>query len=153
MVEGSAEIVLVEDNASDIELALRALEKNNIKNPIQVIRDGAEALDYLFGTGEYANRSVSDRPKVILLDLKLPKVDGLEVLRQIKMDPRTRSIPVVIMTTSREDRDIAEGYRLGANSYIVKPVDFRHFVHMVKSLAAYWLMTNEPDRVRTAKIP
>ncbi len=153
MVEASAEIVLVEDNASDIELALRALEKNNIKNPIQVIRDGAEALDYLFGTGDYANRSVSDRPKVVLLDLKLPKVDGLEVLRQIKLDPRTRSIPVVIMTTSREDRDIAEGYRLGANSYIVKPIDFRHFVHVVKSLSAYWLMINEPDRVRTAKIP
>ncbi len=124
---GGSDILLVEDNLHDVELTVHALERHHVANRIQVVRDGAEALDYLFGTGAYAGRSPDDRPRVILLDLKLPKVDGLEVLRRVKSDPRTKTIPVVVLTSSREERDIVESYGLGANSYIVKPVDFEQF--------------------------
>ena len=118
------EILLVEDNPSDLELALLALKENNLSNKIEVVRDGAEALDFIFATGAYFGRQVEDTPKIILLDLKLPKIDGLEVLRRIKQDPRTQAIPVVVLTSSSAERDVVETYQLGANSYIVKPVDF-----------------------------
>jgi two-component system response regulator len=144
MVDNSVEILLVEDNPNDIELALHALKKNNIANSIQVVRDGAEALEFLFGTGAYHNRSINRPPKVILLDLKLPKVDGLEVLKHIKSDDRTRSIPVVVLTSSREERDIVESYRLGVNSFITKPVDFEQFTEAVRQLGLYWLLLNQP---------
>lgn len=142
MKDRPVEILLVEDNPNDVELALHALEKNNIANHIEVARDGAEALDFLFGTGAYAGRNIQDGPKVILLDLKLPKVDGLEVLEQIRSDPRTKNIPVVMLTSSREERDIAESYNLGVNSYIVKPVDFEQFTEAVRQLGLYWLLLN-----------
>jgi len=144
MQDRTVEILLVEDNPNDVELALHALKKNNIANHIEVVRDGAEALDFIFCTGAYASRSIGNGPKVILLDLKLPKVDGLEVLRQIKSDPRTRAIPVVALTSSREDRDIVESYNLGVNSYIVKPVDFEQFTEAVRQLGLYWLLLNQP---------
>ena len=134
------EILLVEDNQDDIDLALLALQKNRIANNVHVVRDGAEALEFLFGDGHV--RPESDPPKFILLDLKLPKVDGLEVLRRVKSDPRTRHTPVVIMTSSREERDVVESYRLGVNSYIVKPVDFSQFSDAVKQLGLYWLVLN-----------
>lgn len=142
----SVEILLVEDNPNDAELALHAFKRYNISNNIRVARDGAEALDYVFGEGIYAGRSVLDRPKVILLDLKLPKVDGLEVLRRIREDDRTRSIPVVVLTSSHEDRDIDECYRLGVNSYITKPVDFEQFTEAARMLGFYWLLLNQPPR-------
>jgi two-component system response regulator len=138
------EILLVEDNPSDVELALHALAKHHLANRIQVVRDGAEALEFVFCTGAYAQRANENSPRVILLDLKLPKVDGLEVLRQIKADERTRAIPVVVLTSSREEPDIAESYRLGVNSYIVKPVDFEQFTEAVRQLGLYWLLLNEP---------
>ena len=144
MMENSIEILLVEDNHSDMELTLHALKKNNLTNHIQVVRDGAEALEFLFGSGAYAGREVNHTPKVILLDLKLPKVDGLEVLRRIKSDERTRLIPVVVLTSSREERDIVESYRLGVNSYIAKPVDFEQFTEAVRQLGLYWLLLNQP---------
>ena len=144
MIENSIEILLVEDNPNDVELALHALKKNNLTNHIQVVRDGAEALEFLFGSGAYAGREVNHTPKVILLDLKLPKVDGLEVLRRIKSDERTRLIPVVVLTSSREERDIVESYRLGVNSYITKPVDFEQFTEAVRQLGLYWLLLNQP---------
>jgi len=144
MIENSIEILLVEDNPNDVELALHALKKNNLTNHIQVVRDGAEALEFLFGSGAYAGREVNHTPKVILLDLKLPKVDGLEVLRRIKSDERTRLIPVVVLTSSREERDIVESYRLGVNSYIAKPVDFEQFTEAVRQLGLYWLLLNQP---------
>jgi CheY-like chemotaxis protein len=144
MKDRTVEILLVEDNPNDVELALHALKKNNIANRIEVVRDGAEALEFIFCTGAYAQRSINNVPKVILLDLKLPKVDGLEVLRQIKADPRTRAIPVVALTSSREDRDIVESYNLGVNSYIVKPVDFEQFTEAVRTLGLYWLLLNQP---------
>lgn len=147
MKDGPVEILLVEDNPNDVELALHALEKNNIANHIEVARDGAEALDFLFGTGAYAGRNIQDGPKVILLDLKLPKVDGLEVLEQVRSDPRTKNIPVVILTSSREERDIAESYNLGVNSYIVKPVDFEQFTEAVRQLGLYWLLLNQPPGI------
>jgi two-component system response regulator len=143
MIENSIEILLVEDNSNDVELTLHALKKNNISNPIKVVRDGAEALEFLFGTGEFAGREINHTPKVILLDLKLPKVDGTEVLRRIKSDERTRSIPVVVLTSSREERDIVESYRLGVNSYITKPVDFEQFTEAVRQLGLYWLLLNQ----------
>jgi two-component system response regulator len=139
-----AEILLVEDNPADEELALRALKKGKIANTIFVVRDGAEALDFLFCTGEYRGRNTHLRPKVILLDLKLPKIDGLEVLRQIRNSDLTRLIPVVVLTSSREERDVVESYRLGVNSYIVKPVEFDKFVEAVKNLGWYWLLLNQP---------
>jgi len=136
-------ILLVEDNPDDEALTLRALKKNNIGNHVEVMRDGAEALDFLFCTGSHANRDPQDKPQVILLDLKLPKVDGLEVLRQIRADERTRLLPVVILTSSREEQDMINGYSLGANSYIRKPVDFVEFVDAVRQLGLYWLVLNE----------
>ena len=138
------EILLVEDNPTDEELTLRALKKGKIANAIFVVRDGAEALDFLFCRGEYAGRVTLLRPKLILLDLKLPKIDGLEVLRQIRNSDLTRLIPVVVLTSSREERDIVESYRLGVNSYIVKPVEFDKFVEAVKNLGWYWLLLNQP---------
>lgn len=144
MSDSAVEILLVEDNPNDVELTLRVLKKNNISNRIHVVRDGAEALEFVFCTGAYSDRSIENGPKVILLDLKLPKVDGLEVLRQIKADPRTKSIPVVVLTSSREERDIVRSYQLGTNSYIVKPVDFEQFTEAVRQLGLYWLLLNEP---------
>jgi len=141
---GVVEILLVEDNQADEELTLRALKKGKIANTIFVVRDGAEALDYLFCKGEYRDRDTLLRPKVILLDLKLPKIDGLEVLRQIRNSDLTRLIPVVVLTSSREERDIVESYRLGVNSFIVKPVEFDKFVEAVKNLGWYWLLLNQP---------
>lgn len=137
-------ILLVEDNSDDEVLTLRALRKNNIQNKVVVARDGAEALHYLFGTGPYAGRDKSDLPTVILLDLKLPKVDGLEVLRRLRADDRTRLLPVVILTSSKEERDLISGYKSGANSYIRKPVDFAQFTEAVRQLGLYWLLLNEP---------
>jgi two-component system response regulator len=138
------EILLVEDNPNDLELALHALQKHNVSQRIEVVRDGAEALEFLFGTGAYAERSIDDQPKMILLDLKLPKVDGLEVLQRIKSDPRTRNIPVVMLTSSRQERDVIESYELGVNSYIVKPVDFEQFTEAVRQVGLYWLLLNQP---------
>lgn len=138
------EILLVEDNPNDVELTLYALRKNNLVNRIEVVRDGAEALDFLFCTGAHAHRTMENNPRVILLDLKLPKVDGLEVLKRLKADARTRTIPVVVLTSSREERDIVESYRLGVNSYIVKPVDFGQFTQAVQQLGLYWLLLNQP---------
>lgn len=143
MKERIIEILLVEDNPDDVELALLALEEYNVANRIHVVRDGAEALDFIFHRGAYANREGSDNPRVILLDLKLPLVDGMEVLRQIKADPRTRRIPVVMMTSSNQERDKMESYDLGVNSYIVKPVDFDQFKESMRSLGFYWLLLNE----------
>ena len=143
MSTSSVEILLVEDNPNDEELTLYALKRNNISNHIQVVRDGAEALEYLFCTGVYAHRQINDPPKVVLLDLKLPKVDGLEVLERIKADDRTRTIPVVMLTSSQEERDIVESYQLGVNSYIVKPVDFEQFIEAVRQLGLYWMLLNQ----------
>lgn len=139
----AVEILLIEDNPHDAELALRALKKHGLTNKVQLLQDGAEALDFIFATGAFANRNINARPKVIFLDLKLPKVDGLEVLRRVKEDARTRSIPVVVMTSSQEEQDIVESYRLGVNSYIVKPVDFDKFVQSVADLGLYWLLLNK----------
>jgi len=138
------DILLVEDNPSDAELALHALRQNNIADRVFLVRDGAEALDYLFCRGDFSDRSAGDLPKVILLDLKLPKVDGLDVLRQIKANERTRTVPVVVLTSSQLHRDVDESYRLGANSYIVKPVAFGQFSKAVRDLGQYWLQLNEP---------
>ena len=137
-------ILLVEDNPSDVALTQRALAKSRIANELVVAEDGCEALDYLFGTGVYANRTINDLPALILLDIKLPRVDGLEVLRRIRADERTRRLPIVILTTSREEQDVAQSYDLGANSYIRKPVDFTQFVQAVEHLGLYWLVMNEP---------
>jgi two-component system response regulator len=137
-------ILLVEDNPDDIELTLRALRKNNIANKVVVARDGVEALDYLFGTGAYAGRDIDGQPQVVLLDLKLPRMDGLEVLKRIRADARTKLVPVVILTSSREEQDLIEGYRSGANSYIRKPVDFDQFTEATRQLGLYWLVLNEP---------
>jgi CheY-like chemotaxis protein len=137
-------ILLVEDNRDDEALTLRALKKNNIKNEVVVAHDGVEALDYLFGTGSHAGRDLTEMPHVILLDLKLPRVDGLEVLRRLRADKRTRLLPVVILTSSNEDQDRVNGYGLGANSYVRKPVDFAQFIEAVRQLGLYWLILNEP---------
>jgi CheY-like chemotaxis protein len=136
-------ILLVEDNPDDEALTLRAFRKNNVTNEVVVARDGAEALDYLFGTGTYANRDVTLLPQIVILDLKLPKIDGLEVLRRLRAVPQTRLLPVVILTSSNEERDRLEGYGLGANSYVRKPVDFAEFVDAVRQLGLYWLLLNE----------
>ena len=147
--EGSRAILLVEDNPDDELLTLRALKKQSITNEVVVARDGAEALDYLFGSGPYAGRDLSVMPQLILLDLKLPKVDGLEVLRRVRADERTRLLPVVILTTSREQQDLLQGYSLGANSYVRKPVDFVQFTEAVRQLGLYWLLLNESPPTRT----
>jgi len=136
-------IMLVEDNPDDRDLTLRALKKNNIANEVIVAEDGVEALDYLFGTGKYDGRDVSDVPLFILLDLKLPKIDGIEVLKKLRADDRTAIIPVVILTSSKEDQDMLSGYKVGANSYVRKPVDFDQFTDTVKQLGMYWLVINE----------
>ena len=137
-------ILLVEDNPDDEALTLRALRNNNLANKVVVARDGVEALDYLFATGTYAGRDTSDMPEVTLLDLKLPKVDGLEVLKRLRADDRTRLLPVVILTSSTEEQDLIRSYSLGANSYIAKPVDYLQFTEAVKQLGLYWLLLNEP---------
>jgi two-component system response regulator len=142
-------ILFVEDDPDDIELTMRALQKNNICNEIVVARDGAEALDYLFGHGQYVGRDVEDTPTLILLDLKLPKVSGLEVLQRIREEETTGTIPVVILTSSKEDQDIINGYKLGANSYVRKPVSFEKFVEAVRQLSIYWLLLNEHPPRRT----
>ena len=144
MADARVEILLVEDSPHDVELTLHALRRNNVTNHIEVARDGAEALEFIFATGAHADRDINNGPKVILLDLKLPKVDGLEVLRRIKSDQRTKNLPVVVLTSSREVRDVAEAYALGVNSYIVKPVDFEQFADAVRELGLYWLLLNEP---------
>lgn len=136
-------ILLVEDNRDDEELTLIAFEQSGIVNEVVVVRDGAEALDYLFGTGTYADRDLSNMPAVILLDLKLPKIDGLEVLRHIRADARTQFLPVVVLTTSKEDQDLINSYRLGCNSYVRKPVDFTEFLDAARQLGLYWLRLNE----------
>jgi CheY-like chemotaxis protein len=136
-------ILLVEDNASDEELTLRALKKSNIGNKVVVTRDGSAALDYLFARGTYAGRDIKELPQVVLLDLNLPKMGGLEVLRAIRADERTKLLPVVILTSSKEDKDLAGGYEFGANSYIVKPVDFTRFAEAVRQLGMYWLVLNQ----------
>ena len=142
----NVEILLVEDNPDDAGLVIRALKKSNLANHLVHLSDGAQALDFIFCKGEYVNRQIGDRPKVILLDLKMPKVDGLQVLKAIREDERTKAIPVVIMTSSNEERDIVEGYRLGVNSYIVKPVDFDNFSKAVAELGFYWLLLNKAPR-------
>ncbi len=138
------EILLVEDNPADAEFTIRALKKNNLANRLVTVTDGEEALDFIFARGAFSSRTVENGPKVILLDLKLPKVDGLEVLQAIKSDPRTKIFPVVVLTSSKEENDIVESYRLGVNSYIVKPVDFDKFIAAVRDLGLYWLLLNQP---------
>ena len=144
MSTGEVDILLVEDNPADVELTLRALRAQNLSNPLHIVRDGEEALDFLFCRGAFDHRSFDQPPRLVLLDLKLPKVDGMEVLRQLKTDPRTRPIPVVILTSSREERDLVESYQLGVNSYIQKPVDFEQFRQVVKQLGLYWVVVNIP---------
>jgi two-component system, response regulator len=143
VTETSIEILLVEDNPQDVKLALHAFKKHKLANHIHVARDGAEALHFLFGTGPYQGRDISLRPKVVLLDLKLPLVDGIEVLRRIRANPLTLTLPVVVLTSSREEPDIAKCYQLGVNSYIVKPVDFDQFVDVSRQLGLYWLLLNQ----------
>ena len=137
------EILLIEDNPDDVELTLRAFAKYHLANKIYVVRDGEEALECLFGTGRYAGRSASSGTRLILLDLKLPKVDGIEVLQQCKSDPRTKNIPVVVLTSSREERDLIDSYNLGVNSYVLKPVDFVQFTEAVRQLGLYWIVLNQ----------
>jgi two-component system response regulator len=148
---GKIEILLVEDSLADIELTLHALRKENVANGVDVVRDGEEALDYLFCRGLFVARQ-KEQPKLILLDLKLPKVSGMEVLRQIKSDPNLKAIPVVILTSSKEEKDVVEGYKLGVNSYIQKPVDFKQFRETIRQLGMYWLVVNQP-LPRTAEKP
>lgn len=138
------EILLVEDNMADAEMTIRALRKVNLANKLVHLKDGEEAINFLFGLGPFADREISDHPKIILLDIKMPKVDGIEVLRRIKSDEATRLIPVIIMTSSKEEQDVITSYRLGVNSYVVKPVDFEGFAFAVSQLGLYWLLTNQP---------
>jgi two-component system, response regulator len=138
------EILVVEDNLGDLELTMHALRSNKLANQVQIARDGEEALDYLFGRGAFSGRNLEQAPKLILLDLKLPKVDGLDVLREIRNNPQTKPIPVVILTSSREEKDLVAGYQLGINSYIQKPVDFSEFRETVRQLGLYWLIINQP---------
>lgn len=140
------EILLVEDNQDDLDMTLRAFSKSNLVNKIEVARDGAEALEMIFCTGAYAGRQINTVGRVVLLDLKLPKVDGLEVLRRIKSDPRTQAIPVIVLTSSREQSDVIASYRFGVNSFIVKPVDFDRFVHAVQQVGIYWMLINHPPK-------
>lgn len=143
MSSNDVEILLVEDNMSDAELTIRALKKNNIVNNLIHLRDGVEAINYIFCKGKYSDRDINDIPKVILLDLKMPKINGIEVLEKIKSDERTKKIPIVILTSSREDPDIRDCYQLGVNSYIVKPVEFDDFLKAVSDLGLYWLLLNQ----------
>ncbi|MEA3208732.1 MAG: hypothetical protein QOE70_1789 [Chthoniobacter sp.] len=143
------EILLVEDSPQDLELTLRALAKAHLSNRIEVARDGAEALEFIFCEGPHADRKIENGPRVILLDLKLPKVDGLEVLKRVKGDARTRMIPVVVLTSSKEQRDVVESYQLGVNSYIVKPVNFEGFAHAVQELGLYWVLLNQPPKLES----
>jgi len=138
------DILLVEDNPDDLDLTLYALQRNNLANAVHIARDGEEALDFVFCRGKHHDRRFDEPPKVVLLDLKLPKVDGLEVLRAMKTDKRTKAVPVVVMTSSKEQRDMVEGYQLGVNSYIQKPVDFDEFRNLIKQLGFYWLVVNQP---------
>ena len=147
MPQDEIEILLVEDNPDDVELAVHALRRENLANRIEIARDGEEALDFLFCRGRYNNRSFQSPPRLVLLDLKLPKVDGLEVLKEVKADPRTKAIPVVILTSSREEQDLVNGYKLGGNAYIQKPVDFAQFRETVKQLGLFWLVVNQPPPV------
>ncbi len=144
--DDAVEVLLIEDNQTDAELCIRALKKHNLSNKLVWLKDGAEALDFLFHTGDYSERKNS-KPKVILLDLRLPKVDGLEVLKRLKSDDRTRTIPVVVVTSSKEDRDLTASYNLGANSFISKPVEFNSFANTVAQLGLYWLLTNRPPPI------
>ncbi len=144
MTQNGVEILLVEDNPKDLKLAMHALNSRKLANQIDVARDGEEALDYLFCRGQYAGRRFDQAPRLVLLDLKLPKVDGLEVLQAIKADPRTKAIPVVILTASKEERDMVEGYRMGVNAYIQKPVDFDQFRQIVEQVGLFWLVVNQP---------
>jgi CheY-like chemotaxis protein len=141
------ELLLVEDNPDDLKMALRALKKANLANHIHIARDGAEALQFIFCEGDYSGRKIENAPKVILLDLKLPKVDGKEVLQRVKSDPRTKMIPVVVLTSSKEQSDVVESYHLGVNSYIVKPVNFEGFAAAVQELGMYWLLHNQPPKL------
>jgi len=141
---GAIDILLVEDSPEDVEMTLRAFKKQNLINKVHVVEDGEQALDYIFAKGKYEDRDFNNKPKVILLDLKLPKVDGMEVLRTIRGDDRTKFIPVVILTSSQEEKDIMESYKLGVNSYITKPVEFNKFVETVSELGLYWLLLNKP---------
>jgi CheY-like chemotaxis protein len=141
------ELLLIEDNPQDLELALLALNQGNFPPRIHVSRDGAEALDFIFCQGPYADRNIANQPKLILLDLKLPKIDGLEVLKRLKEDPRTTMIPVVVLTSSKEQSDLVESYKLGVNSYIVKPVNFERFTDAVRDLGLYWMRLNQPVKV------
>jgi len=143
------EILLVEDNPDDLKLALRALKKAAVSHAVQVARDGADALDFIFCEGPYAHRRIEDTPKLILLDLKLPKMDGLDVIRRIKGDPRTRGVPIVVLTSSQEQNDVVNSYHLGVNSYIVKPVDFESFAAAVQNLGMYWLLLNQAPRPKS----
>ncbi len=145
-IDSSVDILMVEDNANDEALTLHELRRYHLTNRIQVVRDGQEALEYIFCTGRYATRDIKDQPHVILLDIKLPFVDGLEILKRIKQDQRTRTIPVVMLTSSREESDLIESYRLGVNSYIVKPVDFDQFKESARTLGMYWLLLNKPPK-------
>jgi len=142
----AVEVLLVEDNSEHVELTLRALRQSHVANNVLVAKDGEEALEYIFGAGPQAHRQIENHPKLILLDLKLPKVDGLEVLRRIKSDERTKIIPVVVLTTSAQEQDVVETYRLGVNSYIVKPCNFEKFVRAVSELGLYWMLLNKPPR-------
>lgn len=146
MKNSEVEIILVEDNPSDAEMTIRALKKNNLANNLMHLKDGEEALAFIFCTGPYADRKMDSKPKVILLDLKMPKIDGIEVLRKLKSDERTKTIPVVVLTSSKEDPDIKICYELGVNSYIVKPVGFDHFIEAVSNLGMYWMLMNETPR-------
>ena len=143
-MEHEIEILLVEDNMSDAEMTIRALKKNNLANRLVHLKDGVEALDFIFAEGTYSDRRVENTPKVILLDLKMPKINGLQVLARIKGDERTKKIPIVVLTSSKEDPDIQECYRLGVNSYVVKPVQFEQFFKTISELGLYWMITNQP---------
>ena len=140
------EILLVEDNQDDLDMTLRSLRKANLANHIQIARDGAEALEFIFCEGAHAGRKIENTPKVVLLDLKLPKIDGMEVLKRVKGDPRTKMIPIVMLTSSKEQKDVIESYHLGVNSYIVKPVNFEGFAAAVQELGMYWLLLNQPPK-------
>ena len=146
-INETVEILLVEDNPNDVELTMRALKKNHLANKVLVVTDGAQALDFIFRTGAYTGRGVANNPKIVLLDLKLPKVNGIEVIRKIKSDKETKAIPIVVLTSSEEEKDVTESYGLGVNSYIVKPVDFTKFAQVVADAGLYWLLINKPSVV------